>query len=59
MLRRGTAAIPATVPVFEDRYFTFASLQQAANVFLMSQQNQQTHRNSENSIKMFGLIKDH
>jgi hypothetical protein len=36
MLRRGTAAIPAAVPVFEDRYFTFASFQQAAYVFLMS-----------------------
>ena len=36
MLRRGTAAIATAVSVFEDRHFTFASFQQAANIFLMS-----------------------
>ena len=59
MLRRRTAAITTAIPVFEDRNFAFASFQQAADIFLMSQQYQQSHRNGENSIKMFGLIKNH
>jgi hypothetical protein len=58
MLGRRTATIAATIPVFEDRDLAFASLQQAANVFLVSEKHQQTYRNGENSIKMFRLIKD-
>ena len=53
-----TAALPAAIAIFENRYFTFASLQQAANIFLMSKKHHQSHCNGKNPIEMFVLIKN-
>lgn len=52
--------IPASsfVSVFEDRHFAFASFQEAADIFLVRKQYQQSHRNGKYSVEGIVHIKD-
>ena len=51
-------ALTTTIPMLEDRYFTFTSFQKAANIFLMSQYDHQCYRDSKDTIDRIIDIKN-
>jgi hypothetical protein len=47
------AALPASIAVFEDRHFTFCSIEDTADVFLVRKHHHQRHHYGENAVQAF------
>lgn len=48
-----------SIPSFENGHFAFTSAQKTTNVFLVSEQHHQCHRNGKNPVKRIINIKYH